>query len=67
MTRWCIECAQQQQHQAATKTVDGDPLCDFHAKEAIRNLKLKGGRGTTPSDGCCVQWRRLGRPLHDDG
>ena len=34
MTRWCIECAQQQQHQAATKTVDGDPLCDFHAKKA---------------------------------
>lgn len=34
MTRWCIECAQQQQHQAATKTVDGDPLCDFHAKRA---------------------------------
>jgi hypothetical protein len=34
MTRWCIECAQQQQHQAATKTVDGDSLCDFHAKKA---------------------------------
>lgn len=34
MTKWCIECAQQQQHQAATKTVDGDPLCDFHAKKA---------------------------------
>ena len=34
MTKWCIECAQSQQHQAATKTVDGDPLCDFHAKKA---------------------------------
>ena len=34
MTRWCLECAQQGQHQAATKEVDGDPLCDFHAKQA---------------------------------
>jgi hypothetical protein len=34
MTRWCIECAQTGQHQAAKKTIDGDPLCDLHAKSA---------------------------------
>ncbi len=34
MTRWCLECAQAGKSQAATREVDGDPLCDFHAKAA---------------------------------
>lgn len=54
MTRWCIECAQQGQHQHATTEVDGDPLCDFHAKQA--------GGSTGSSEPVPAPAKKRGRP-----
>lgn len=38
MTLWCLECAQKAQHQAATRKIDGDPLCEFHATQAAASV-----------------------------
>ncbi len=40
MTRWCLECAQQGQHQAATKEVDGDPLIEGKEHKAFPGVAL---------------------------
>lgn len=55
MTLWCLECALNNERSLASRTVEGDPLCEFHAR-AVETQQAGTAPGTPPAK------KKPGRP-----